>query len=327
MSFPLVRMRRLRKTPAMRRLVAETVLTPADLIYPMFVCPGEEVCQDIGSMPGVNRYSIDALVEECKEVHALGIPGVILFGIPEKKDALGTEGYSPDGIIAKAVRAVKKAVPELIVICDVCLCEYTSHGHCGVLEKGQVHNDATLELLAKAAVTYAKAGCDIVAPSDMMDGRVIEIREALDEAGLDGTPILSYAAKYASAFYGPFRDAADSTPQEGDRKAYQMDPPNFREALREVAMDVEEGADMIMVKPALPYLDVLAAVRDEFDLPLCAYQVSGEFAMIKAAAANGWIDGDKVMMESLISIKRAGADFILTYFAKEAAAILNGGTA
>lgn len=327
MSFPLVRMRRLRKTPAMRRLVAETILTPADLIYPMFVCPGQSVVEPIGSMPGISRYSIDKLVEECRAVLKLGISGVILFGIPEKKDALGTEGYSPQGIIPKAVRALKKGVPGLIIICDVCLCEYTSHGHCGILDKGQVHNDATLELLAKAAVTYAKAGCDIVAPSDMMDGRVIEIREALDEAGLEGTPILSYAAKYASAFYGPFREAADSTPQEGDRKAYQMDPPNFREALREVTLDVEEGADMIMVKPALPYLDVLAAVRDEFDLPLAAYQVSGEFAMIKAAGANGWIDEEKVMMESLICIKRAGADFILTYFAKEAATVLNGGGA
>ena len=324
MSFPLVRMRRLRKTAAMRRLVAETVLTPADLIYPMFVCPGDNVCQGIGSMPGVNRYSIDALVEECRKVADLGIPGVILFGIPEKKDALGTEGYSPKGIIPQAVRAVKKAVPDLIVMCDVCLCEYTSHGHCGILEKGQVHNDATLELLARASVVYAKAGADVVAPSDMMDGRVYAIREGLDEAGLDDTIILSYAAKYASAFYGPFREAADSTPQTGDRKGYQMDPPNFREALREVALDVEEGADMIMVKPALPYLDILSAVRQEFDLPLSAYQVSGEYAMIKAAGQNGWVDEEKVMMESLICIKRAGADFIFTYFAKEAAALTGG---
>ncbi|MBU2515957.1 MAG: porphobilinogen synthase [Proteobacteria bacterium] len=324
MSFPLVRMRRLRKTAAMRRLVAETTLTPADLIYPMFVCPGNDVCQGIGSMPGVNRYSIDALVEECRKVAALGIPGVILFGIPEKKDALGTEGYSPKGIIPRAVRAVKKAVPGLLVICDVCLCEYTSHGHCGVLEKGHVHNDATLELLARASVTYAQAGADIVAPSDMMDGRVIAIREGLDEAGLDDTPILSYAAKYASAYYGPFREAADSTPQSGDRKGYQMDPANFREALREVALDVEEGADMLIVKPALPYLDVLSAVRQEFDLPLAAYQVSGEYAMIKAAGKMGWVDEQKVMMESLICIKRAGADFILTYFAKEAAALVGG---
>jgi len=324
MSFPLVRMRRLRKTAAMRRLVAETTLTPADLIYPMFVCPGDHVCQGIGSMPGVNRYSIDALVEECRKVADLGIPGVILFGIPEKKDALGTEGYSPNGIIPKAVRAVKKAVPGLLVMCDVCLCEYTSHGHCGVLEKGHVHNDATLELLARASVVYAKAGADVVAPSDMMDGRVYAIREGLDEEGLDDTIILSYAAKYASAYYGPFREAADSTPQEGDRKGYQMDPPNFREALREVAMDVEEGADMIMVKPALPYLDVLSAVRQEFDLPLSAYQVSGEYAMIKAGGQMGWIDEEKVMMESLICIKRAGADFIFTYFAKEAAALVGG---
>lgn len=324
MSFPLVRMRRLRKTAAMRRLVAETTVTPADLIYPMFVCPGDNVCQGIGSMPGVNRYSIDALVEECRKVADLGIPGVILFGIPEKKDALGTEGYSPKGIIPRAVRAVKKALPDLIVMCDVCLCEYTSHGHCGILEKGQVHNDATLELLARASVVYAKAGADVVAPSDMMDGRVYAIREGLDEAGLDDTIILSYAAKYASAFYGPFREAADSTPQSGDRKGYQMDPPNFREALREVALDVEEGADMIMVKPALPYLDILSAVRQEFDLPLSAYQVSGEYAMIKAAGQNGWVDEEKVMMESLICIKRAGADFIFTYFAKEAAALTGG---
>ncbi len=324
MSFPLVRMRRLRKTEAMRRLVAETVITPDDLIYPMFVCPGDNVCQGIGSMPGVNRYSIDALVQECRKVADLGIPGVILFGIPEHKDALGTEGYSPKGIIPRAVRAVKKALPNLLVICDVCLCEYTSHGHCGVLENGHVHNDATLELLARASVAYAKAGADIVAPSDMMDGRVLAIREGLDEAELEDTPILSYAAKYASAFYGPFREAADSTPQTGDRKGYQMDPANFRMAMREVALDVEEGADMLMVKPALPYLDVLSAVRQEFDLPLSAYQVSGEYAMIKAAGQMGWIDEERVMMESLIAIKRAGADFILTYFAKEAAALVGG---
>ncbi len=322
MTFPLVRMRRLRKSEAMRRMVAETVLTPDDFIYPMFVCPGENECQGIGAMPGVNRYSIDALITECKAVRDLGIPAVILFGIPEKKDALGTEGYNPKGIIPRAVRAVKKAVPGLLVVCDVCLCEYTSHGHCGVLEKGRVHNDATLELLARASVAYAQAGCDIVAPSDMMDGRVIAIREGLDEAGLDDTVILSYAAKYASAFYGPFREAADSAPQEGDRKGYQMAPPNFREAMREVALDVEEGADMLMVKPALPYLDVLSAVRQEFDHPLGAYQVSGEYAMIKAAGERGWIDEELVMMESLTCIKRAGADFILTYFAKDAAAKL-----
>ena len=322
MTFPLVRMRRLRKSEAMRRMVAETVLTPDDFIYPMFVCPGENECQGIGSMPGVNRYSIDALVEECKAVRDLGIPAVILFGIPEKKDALGTEGYSPKGIIPRAVRAVKKAVPGLLVVCDVCLCEYTSHGHCGVLDKGHVHNDATLELLARASVAYAQAGADIVAPSDMMDGRVIAIREGLDEAGLEDTAILSYAAKYASAFYGPFREAADSAPQEGDRKGYQMAPPNFREAMREVALDVEEGADMLMVKPALPYLDVLSAVRQEFDHPLGAYQVSGEYAMIKAAGERGWVDEELVMMESLTCIKRAGADFILTYFAKDAAAKL-----
>ncbi|MCB2226983.1 MAG: porphobilinogen synthase [Desulfarculaceae bacterium] len=322
MSFPLVRMRRLRKSEAMRRMVAETVLNPSDFIYPLFVCPGENECQGIGSMPGVNRFSIDALTEECKAVYDLGVPAVILFGIPEKKDALGTEGYSPKGIVPRAVRAIKKAVPGLLVVCDVCLCEYTSHGHCGVLDKGHVHNDATLELLARASVAYAQAGADIVAPSDMMDGRVWAIREGLDEAGLEDTPIMSYAAKYASAFYGPFREAADSAPQEGDRRGYQMDPPNFREALREVALDVEEGADMLMVKPALPYLDVLSAVRQEFDHPLGAYQVSGEYAMIKAAGERGWIDEERVMMESLTCIKRAGADFILTYFAKDAAALL-----
>ncbi len=325
MSFPIVRLRRLRRSPALRRLVAETTLTVNDLIYPLFVCEGQGVRQDVGSMPGVSRLSIDTLVRECREVAELGIAGVILFGIPDEKDALGHGAYDPKGIIARAVRAIKKEVRDLLVICDVCLCEYTDHGHCGVLDKKRVHNDATLELLAKAAVVYAQAGADMVAPSDMMDGRVIEIREALDEAGLEELPIMSYAAKYCSAFYGPFREAADSAPSFGDRQTYQMDPANAIEALREVMLDVEEGADIVMVKPAMPYLDIIHRVRQEFDLPVAAYQVSGEFAMIKAAAANGWVDHDRMMMESLVGIKRAGADIIITYFAKDAARLLAGG--
>jgi porphobilinogen synthase len=325
MSFPLVRMRRLRRTQALRRMVAETTLAVNDLIYPMFVVEGSGVRQPVPSMPGVDRFSVDALVEECREVAGLGVPAVMLFGIPDKKDALGRGAWDPKGVVPRAVGALKKALPELVVICDVCLCEYTDHGHCGLLDKDQVHNDSTLELLAKAAVAYAKAGADMVAPSDMMDGRVIEIREALDEEGLEQVPIMSYAAKYASAYYGPFRDAAESAPAFGDRRAYQMDPPNVLEAIRECELDVAEGADIIMVKPALPYLDVIAKVRDAFDLPLAAYNVSGEYSMLKAAAANGWLDGERVMMEALTGIKRAGADLILTYFAKEAAALLNKG--
>lgn len=325
MSFPLVRMRRLRRTETLRRMVAETTLAVNDLIYPMFVVEGSGVRQPVPSMPGVDRFSVDALVEECREVAGLGVPAVMLFGIPDKKDALGRGAWDPKGIVPRAAAALKKAVPELVVICDVCLCEYTDHGHCGLLDKDQVHNDSTLELLAKAAVAYAKAGADMVAPSDMMDGRVIEIREALDEEGLEQVPIMSYAAKYASAYYGPFRDAAESAPAFGDRRAYQMDPPNVLEAIRECELDVAEGADIIMVKPALPYLDVIAKVRDAFDLPLAAYNVSGEYSMLKAAAANGWLDGERVMMEALTSIKRAGADLILTYFAKEAAALLKQG--
>jgi porphobilinogen synthase len=325
MSFPLVRMRRLRRTETLRRMVAETTLAVNDLIYPMFVVEGSGVRQPVPSMPGVDRFSVDALVEECREVAGLGVPAVMLFGIPDKKDALGRGAWDPKGIVPRAAAALKKAVPELVVICDVCLCEYTDHGHCGLLDKDQVHNDSTLELLAKAAVAYAKAGADMVAPSDMMDGRVIEIREALDEEGLEQVPIMSYAAKYASAYYGPFRDAAESAPAFGDRRAYQMDPPNVLEAIRECELDAAEGADVIMVKPALPYLDVIAKVRDAFDLPLAAYNVSGEYSMLKAAAANGWLDGERVMMEALTSIKRAGADLILTYFAKEAAALLKQG--
>ncbi len=322
MSFPLVRMRRLRRSPALRRLVAETVLGPGDLVYPLFVVEGSGVAEEVPSMPGVYRYSVDTLGEECQRVRDLGIPAVILFGIPEEKDSLGHGAYDPRGIIPRAVKAVKKAAPGLLVICDVCMCEYTDHGHCGVLDGRYVHNDATLELLAKAAVAYARAGCDLVAPSDMMDGRVLEIREALDEAGFENLPIMSYAAKYCSAFYGPFRDAAESAPSFGDRRQYQMDPANALEALRECELDIAEGADIIMVKPALPYLDIITRVRQEFDLPVAAYNVSGEYAMIKAAAARGWLDHDRVMMESLLSIKRAGADIILTYFAKDAARLL-----
>lgn len=323
MSFPLVRMRRLRRTPALRGMVAETTLGVNDLIYPMFVVEGQNLVQPVPSMPGIDRFSVDKLVEECRAVAGLGIPAIILFGIPDKKDPLGRGAYDPKGIIPRAVSAVKKALPDLVVICDVCMCEYTDHGHCGILDHEDVHNDATIELLAKASLAYVKAGADLVAPSDMMDGRVLEIRETLDEAGFDHIPIMSYAAKYASAFYGPFRDAAESTPAFGDRRAYQMDPRNVREALRECELDVIEGADMLMVKPALPYLDVIAKVREEFDLPLAAYNVSGEYAMLKAAAANGWLDYDRVMLESLTSIKRAGADMILTYHAKEAATLLN----
>jgi porphobilinogen synthase len=267
---------------------------------------------------------VDKLVEECKAVAGLGIPAVMFFGIPAKKDALGRGAYADDGIVPRALRAVRKAVPELLLVPDVCMCEYTDHGHCGIIEKGEVHNDASLELLAKAAVAYAKAGADLIAPSDMMDGRVEAIREALDEAGFEGIPIMSYAAKYASAYYGPFREAAESAPQFGDRKAYQMDPRNGAEALREVALDIEEGADIVMVKPALPYLDIISRVREAFDLPVAAYNVSGEYAMVKAAAERGWIDHDRVMMETLMSIKRAGADIILTYFAKDAAKLLGG---
>ncbi len=322
MSFPIVRMRRLRRSEVLRRMVAETTLSVNDLIYPLFVVEGKGVKEPVPSMPGVDRFSVDLLVEECKDLAGLGIPAVILFGIPAKKDPLGKGAYAPNGIIPRAIRAIKKDVPNLAVICDVCMCEYTDHGHCGVLDKKEVHNDATLALLAKASVAYAKAGCDMVAPSDMMDGRVARIREALDKAGFEGIPIMSYAAKYASGFYGPFRDAAESTPAFGDRRAYQMDPANALEAIRECELDIDEGADILMVKPALPYLDVIQRVRKAFDLPLAAYNVSGEYAMVKAAAANGWLDHDRVMMETLTSIKRAGADLILTYFAKEAARLL-----
>ena len=317
------RPRRLRRSETLRRMVRETRLRREDLIYPMFVTPGKGVRQEVPSMPGVFRLSVEKLAEEAKAVSDLGIPAVLLFGLPLKKDETGSEASSPKGAVQQAVRQLKKQVPGLVVITDVCLCGYTSHGHCGLLTKGgEVDNDATLEVLAQVAVSHAQAGADIVAPSDMMDGRVGAIREALDETGLEMTAIMSYAVKYASSFYGPFRDAAESAPQFGDRRAYQMDPANAREAIREAALDVEEGADILMVKPAMPYLDILARMRPEFDLPLAAYQVSGEYAMIKAAAANGWLDETAVMLESLLSIKRAGADLILTYFAKQVAGLL-----
>jgi len=322
MFQPLYRPRRLRLNENIRRMVRETKLSPDDFIYPLFVCHGKGVKKEISSMPGNYQQSIDNLVKDCEEVKDLGIPAVILFGIPEHKDEVGSEGYSDEGIVQHAIKAIKNKLPDLTVITDVCLCEYTSHGHCGVIKNGTVENDATLALLAKEALSHAKAGADMVAPSDMMDGRVGAIRETLDEHGYFDIPIMAYAAKYASAFYGPFREAAESTPQFGDRRSYQMDPPNSREAMREVALDIEEGADIVMVKPALAYLDIIYQVKQQFNLPVAAYNVSGEYSIIKAAAKMGWIDGERAMMESLISIKRAGADMILTYFAKEAAKVL-----
>jgi porphobilinogen synthase len=306
----------------MRSLVRETHLDPSQLVLPLFTCPGEGVRREIGSMPGNYQLSIDELVKECESVHALGLGGVILFGIPETKDEMATEAYAENGITQRAVRAVKQALPKLLVITDVCNCEYTSHGHCGHVVDGDVDNDITLAWLAEAALSHARAGADIVAPSDMMDGRVAAIRHSLDAHGFQKTPILSYAAKFASVFYGPFREAAESTPQFGDRRSYQMDPANGREAMHEMELDLEEGADMLMVKPAMPYLDLIRQARDRFDVPIGAYQVSGEFSMIVAAARNGWLDLDRAMMESLTSIRRAGADIILTYFAKDAARAL-----
>ncbi len=319
MLFPEYRPRRLRRTEALRSMVRETELSVKHLIYPLFVLPGKNIREEISSMPGIYRFSVDQVVEEAKEVFDLGIPAVILFGIPEKKDEVGSEAYAKKGIVQQAISAIKKTVPELVVITDVCLCEYTSHGHCGIIRNGEVDNDLTLEQLARTAVSHAKAGADMVAPSDMMDGRVARIREALDEAGFSHIPIMSYAVKYCSSFYGPFREAAESAPQFGDRRSYQMDPANAREALREAFLDIEEGADIIMVKPALPYLDVIRTLREETNHPLAAYQVSGEYAMIKAAGKLGWLDGERAMWESLLSIRRAGADLILTYFAKEIA--------
>ncbi len=319
MLFPDYRARRLRQNPAFRRMVRETSLSADDLILPLFAIEGKNIKNPIPSMPGQYQLSIDNLIKTVRDAHALGIPAIMLFGIPEKKDPLGTQAYAKSGIVQKAVSAIKNKVPGIVVITDVCLCQYTDHGHCGIVEKGIIENDATLDLLARTAVSHTRAGADMVAPSDMMDGRVMAIREALDDNGLENTPIMSYAAKYCSAFYGPFREAAHSAPRFGDRRTYQMDPANSLEAIREATMDVEEGADIIMVKPALPYLDIISRIRDEIDLPMAAYNVSGEYAMIKAAEKMGWIDGAKVMMETLTSIKRAGADMILTYFALEAA--------
>ncbi|HEX2225468.1 MAG TPA: porphobilinogen synthase [Thermoanaerobaculia bacterium] len=325
MSFPQTRLRRFRKTPALRRLVRETRLSPDNLVLPLFVCPGESVANPVSSMPGVFQHSVDQIVETSRQAFAEGIRSVILFGLPESKDATGSAAWSPDGIVQRALRALAAEVPGLVKIVDVCFCEYTDHGHCGVLDGHAVDNDATLENLARQSVSLAEAGADVIAPSDMMDGRVGAIREALDAAGFSDVPILSYAVKFASGFYGPFREAAESAPAFGDRRAYQMDPANGREAMREAELDVDEGADMLMVKPALPYLDILWELRQRFDLPLAAYHVSGEYAMLKAAAERGWIDYDRVLMESLVAIRRAGADLILTYGARDAARLLAAG--
>jgi porphobilinogen synthase len=318
-SFPELRLRRLRRSEALRALIRETKVEIGDLIYPLFVVEGNKIKQKISSMPGQYRFSYDLLPKEVEEIARLGIPAIILFGIPQKKDEVGSSAYHPKGVIQQAIRAIKKATPELLVITDVCLCEYTSHGHCGIVVDGYVDNDKTLELLGKTALSHAEAGADMVAPSDMMDGRVKSIRQALDGNGFQNVPVMAYAAKYASAFYGPFREAAESAPQFGDRRSYQMDPPNWREALREVEQDIAEGADIVMVKPALPYLDVIRKVRDTFNHPLAAYSVSGEYAMVKAAAQQGWLDEKRIVLEMLTAIKRAGADIIITYYAKEAA--------
>jgi porphobilinogen synthase len=322
MAHPLYRPRRLRESPLVRRMVRETRLGVENLILPLFAVHGRGVREPIGSMPGVFRLSLDELAKEAKDVAGMGIPAVLLFGVPASKDPRGSEAYSEDGIVQQAARMVKETIPDLLVATDVCLCQYTSHGHCGVVEDGRVKNDASVDLLARVAVSHVEAGADLVAPSDMMDGRVSAIREALDEAGYLETPIMAYSAKYASAFYGPFREAAESAPQFGDRRSYQMDPANAIEALREVGLDVDEGADIVMVKPALPYLDVIARVKQEFGIPLAAYSVSGEFAMIKAAARLGWLDEERVVMEALTAIRRAGADLVITYLAKEAARLL-----
>jgi porphobilinogen synthase len=339
MGFPTIRLRRLRQNEALRSLVRETRLSPASLVYPMFVCPGQRVRKEVRSMPGVFNLSVDEAVEEARQAHALGIPSVILFGLPDKKDEMATGAWAEDGIVQRASRALKRELPDLVILGDVCLCEYMSHGHCGVVRatgpqslgaavaaptanEYEIDNDASLELLARTAVSLARAGVDVIAPSDMMDGRVAAIRKALDAAGFSHTPILSYAAKFASGFYGPFREAADSAPQFGDRRSYQMDGANLHEAMREIALDIEEGADIIMIKPAMPYLDVIAAARERFDLPVAAYQVSGEYAMIEAAARNHWIDRERVLLEALVSIRRAGASIILTYYAKQAAQLL-----
>jgi porphobilinogen synthase len=327
MPFPVYRPRRLRESPLLRSMVRETSLRIDDFVYPLFAVHGRGVREPIASMPGQYRLSIDELLKECKDAASMGIPAVLLFGLPRDKDPRGTEAYAEDGIIQQAVRAVKDTIPDLLVITDVCLCEYTSHGHCGVVEDGRIKNDPTLELIARTAVSHAEAGADLIAPSDMMDGRVAAIREGLDESGFPETPIMAYSAKYASAFYGPFREAADSTPQFGDRRSYQMDPANAMEAMREVALDVDEGADIVMVKPALPYLDVIARVKGEFGLPVAAYSVSGEYAMLKAAGQLGWLDEDRAVLEALTGIRRAGADIIITYFAKDAARLIEQGRA
>lgn len=324
MAFPETRPRRLRRTDAIRRLVRETTLAPSNFMYPLFVCPGKGVKRPIGSLPGQFHFSVDELAREAEEIAKLGIPSVILFGLPEKKDEVGSEAWHAEGVVQRALRGLKKAVPDLLLAVDTCFCEYTTHGHCGVVRDGRVDNDATLENLGRAALSYARAGADLIAPSGMMDGFVGFLREGLDEDGFEEVGILSYAAKYASAYYGPFRTAVDSAPAFGDRSGYQMDPANVREAIREVALDVEEGADIVMVKPALAYLDVIAEVRRDFDVPVAAYNVSGEYAMLKAAAERGWIDYDRAMLETLLSIRRAGADVILTYHAKEAARLLGG---
>ena len=327
MSFPIHRPRRLRRSENLRRMTRETHLRADDLIMPLFIVPGTRVENPIGSMPGIAQLSVDRAVEECKQIRDLGVPGVILFGIPDEKDAVGSDAYNDNGIIQRALRALKEEVPGLTLITDVCLCEYTDHGHCGLIKGNDVENDATLGLLVKESLSHVRAGADMVAPSDMMDGRVGAIRQALDRAGFPHIPIMAYAAKFASGFYGPFREAAESTPQFGDRRSYQMDPANGDEALREVALDLEEGADIVMVKPALPYLDIIRRVKEKFSYPLAAYNVSGEYAMLKAAALNGWLDEERVMLEALTSIKRAGADLILTYFAKDAARVLEKGRA
>lgn len=325
MYFPAYRPRRLRKNENFRRMIRETKLSVDNFVYPLFVTFGKDVKKPIDSMPGNFQLSVDHLVKEVQKAKELGIPAVLLFGIPEKKDEMASGAFMKNGVVQQAVRRIKDKVPDILVITDVCLCEYTSHGHCGMIENGEVDNDASLEVIAETALSHAKSGADMVAPSAMMDGQVGAIRDMLDEAGFDNLPIMAYSAKYASCFYGPFREAAESTPQFGDRKAYQMDPANGDEAIREITLDVEEGADIIMVKPALPYLDIIRRAREEFDLPIAAYNVSGEFSMVKAAAKLGWMDGEKAMMEALTSIKRAGADIIITYFAMEAAKILRNG--
>jgi porphobilinogen synthase len=324
MDFPAYRPRRLRRNEKIREMVRETTLSPKNLIYPVFVGPGKNKIQPVSSMPGVAQLSVDRALSECEEVRSLGIPAVILFGIPDHKDSTGTEAYADTGFVQQAIRIVKEKIPELLVITDVCLCEYTDHGHCGVIRDGDVDNDSTLELLAQEALSHARAGADIVAPSDMMDGRVGAIRKALDQNGFEQIAIMAYAAKYASGFYGPFREAAESTPQFGDRRSYQMDPANADEALREVELDIREGADIVMVKPAMTYLDIVYRVKEKFGYPVAAYNVSGEYSMIKAAGQNGWIDEERIMMEVLFAIRRAGADMILSYFAKDAARLLHG---